>query len=55
MPWFANFIIANIILLLDGKFDGSQKLHLANNTRCTKVGSGVFKGMTILCTVDIFL
>ena len=28
MQWFANFII-----VLDGKFDGSQKLHLANYTR----------------------
>ena len=30
MQWFANFM-----LLLDGKFDGSQKLHLANYTRYT--------------------
>ena len=32
MQWFANFI-----LLLDKKFDGSQKLHLANYTCCTEM------------------
>ena len=40
MQWFANFIVE--ILLLDGKFDGSQKLHLANYTR-----------YTVLCTATV--